>query len=175
MSVNHPKIIFSKETAIAVEEPLVNSYGLDLSNTDYIKYSQNDIVIEIIGGVNDLVLTQLKVSLKIAKKNNKSPLGIYRSQQVDLFNENQLNHLIRDSSERIKVESIKVKEALYDLTERLDHYRQDKIYQSEQPEIGQRISVHAAKEVKNYLKQPNLLESLQKTIEAAGVPSGEIG
>ena len=118
----HPKITFSKETAIAVEEPLVNSYGLDLTNTDYIKYSQNDIEIEIIGGVKDLVLTQLKVSLKIAKKKNKSPLGIYRSQQVDLFNENQLNHLIRDTSERIKVESIKVKEVIYDLTERLDQY-----------------------------------------------------
>jgi hypothetical protein len=175
MSENHPKIIFSKETAIAVEEPLVNSYGLDLTNTDYIKYSQNDIEIEIIGGVNDLVLTQLKVSLKIAKKKNKSPLGIYRSQQVDLFNENQLEHLIRDTSERIKTESLKVKETLYELTERLDQYRQDKIYQSEQPEISKRISTHAAKEVKAYLKKENLLKNIQKTIEAAGVPDGASG
>jgi len=171
----HPKIIFSKETSIAVEEPLVNSYGLDLTNTDYIKYSQNDIVIEIIGGVNDLVLTQLKVSLKIARKKNKSPLGIYRSQQVDLFNENQLNHLIRDTSERIKIESIKVKEAVYDLTERLDQYRKDKQYNASQPELATRISTHAAKEIKTYLKQKNLLNQLKKTIEAAGVPNGEIG
>jgi len=175
VSTNHPKITFDKKTAIAVEEPLVNSYGLDLTHTDYIKYSQHDIEIEIIGGVNDVVLTQLKVSLKISKKNNKSPLGIYRSQQVDLFNEHQLEHLIRDTSERIKTESIKVKEALYELTERLDRYRQDKIYQSEQPEISKRISVQAAKTVKDYLKQNKLLENLQKTIEAAGVPSGELG
>jgi hypothetical protein len=171
----HPTIIFDPSTAIAVEEALVNSYGLDLTNTDYLKFHQSNITIEVIGGVNDLVLTQLKVTLKIYQKGNTSPTAIFRSQQIDLFNEHQLEHFIRNASERIRVESIKIKEAVYDLAEKLERYRLDKTIESKQPEVSSRVSTNAAKEVKSYLKQNNLLQKLTKTIETAGVPDGELG
>ncbi len=171
-TINHVKIDITK--AVPIEEPLLNSYGLDLTHKDLLKYSDEHITIEVVGGVQDRVITQLKVNLKIYKNGNTSPTEIYRSQQTDLFNEHLLERLIVSVSERIKVERTKVKQAIYSLTDRLERYRIDKQTQPKEA-TEKRISVQAQQEVKNYLKSKNLLERLQKTFETAGVPNGELG
>lgn len=174
-SNQHPTINFNPKTAIAVEEALLNSYGLDLTDPNNPKYNHHNIVVEVTGGIKDIVLTHLKVSLKIYQKGNISPTAIKRCQQVDLFNDHQVETLIRDTSERIKIESIKVREVLYSLAEKLEQYRLDKTIQSETSKVSSRISASATKEIKNYLKQTDLLTALTKTIQAAGVPEGELG
>lgn len=151
-----------------------NGYGLDHTNTDLLKYSDKDITIEVVGGIQDKVITQLKVNLKIYRNGNKSATEIYRSQQTDLFNEHQLERLIISVSERIKVERIKVKQTIYSLTDTLERYRMDKQADSKST-ISKRVSTQTQQEIKNYLKNKDLLKRLQKTFEDAGIPNGELG
>jgi hypothetical protein len=166
---------FDPKTVIYVEEPLMNSYGLDLTYRDYLKYTRNDVTIEVIGGIKDLVLTTLKVTLKLYKEGNTSSMGVYRCQQIDLFNEHQIEHLIRNASERIRVERSKVKEALYELAERLERYRIDKTINAEKLEVNSRISATETKNIKKFLKQENLLGAIRTQLETTGVANSELG
>lgn len=166
---------YDPKTVIYVEEPLMNSYGLDLTYRDYLKYTRNDVTIEVIGGIKDVVLTTLKVTLKLYKYGNTSSMEVYRCQQIDLFNEHQLEHLIRNASERIRVERSKVKEALYELAERLERYRIDKTINAEKPEVNSRISATETKNIKKFLKQENLLSAIRTQLEQAGVADSELG
>jgi hypothetical protein len=168
-------IKFDPKTVIYVEEPLVNSYGLDLTYRDYLKYTRNDVTIEVIGGIKDVVLTTLKVTLKLYKEGNTSSMEVYRCQQIDLFNEHQLEHLIRNASERIRVERTKVKETLYELAERLERYRIDKTINAEKPEVNSRISATETKNIKKFLKQKDLLNIVKSELEKAGVVDSELG
>ena len=169
-----PQIKFDPKNCIAVKEPLLNSWGLDLTNPDLIKYSYGTIDFEVIGGINDNSLNQLKVTLRIKKKASTSPVEIYRTQQVDLFNDGQLDYVIKQASERTRIELIKMREGIYALAEKLEQYKRDRIYNN--PEVeAPKSSAKSIKETKDFLKQKNLLESLKLKIEQSGCPDARLG
>jgi len=167
-------INFDPENTIKVEEGLVNSYGLDLTNPDGIKYEYGNIQIEIIGGVNDLVVTQLKVTLKFSKKGSALPTEICRIQQVDLFNDGQIKYIAQQASERIKVESSRVNEAIYDLTSRLEHYRNDRLQGTGIKQPSKSHSHAGITAAKKFLKQTDLLEQLKTKLLDVGIADGEL-
>lgn len=103
-----------------------NAFGLNISNPDYIIYKNENLVIEVIGGIHDVILSSLRISLKIYKVGTVSPLEIYRSSLVDVFNDNQVDYVILKVSERLKIESLRFQHIFYDCIERLDNYRRNK-------------------------------------------------
>jgi len=146
-------------------------YGLDVSNPDYIIRQHNNITIEVVGGIHDVSLTSLKVSLKIYKTGASNPLQIYRSSLVDLFNDNQVDYTLLKVSERLKIERNAFKHIFYDFIERLDNYRRNKskLYTPaviEVPELKQSAL--------SILKGSHIFHALEEHMKTAGISATDI-
>ncbi|QMU65462.1 MAG: hypothetical protein GKR88_14995 [Flavobacteriaceae bacterium] len=149
-----------------------NTYGLDISNPDYIVFKSENIVIEIIGGIHDVMLSSLRVSLKIYKVGTISPMEIYRSSLVDVFNDNQVDYVITKVCERLKIESLRFQNILYDCIERLDNYRRNK-EKFTTPVIA--IPSRYKQEAQTILKQENVVQGISNLLASAGISDARLG
>lgn len=167
-------IVFDPATTIKLEDPKLNSYGFDLTNPDFIKYQNNNLEVEVIGGVNTLVLTRFQVMLKIARRPQMSVQDVYRN-NVDLYNENNLQYFIKQASIKLKVDSTTIADFVFDLTERLEMYRKDKRTYTEEIATINSLPAKELKKVDAILKSDMLLEEIQSLLATAGVPCGKTG
>lgn len=165
---------FDKDSAVYVHSDKLNSYGFNLTNPDIIKYEDGNIEFEVTEGFKSGSLGSLKVTLRIQKKFNTSAVEVYRGQSVDLFNENHLDFTIRQASEKIKVESTRMREAVYSLVQKLEDYRRERMYAPQDIELP-KYSNKAIKDVKDFLKAPNLEQNLIALFERSGIPDGRLG
>lgn len=147
-------------------------YGLDVSNPHYISYIHDDIVVEVLGGINDILPQSLKVTLKVYKQGAANPSEIYRSNQLDLFDDTQVTYTIQKISERLSVETTYIKNVVYDFIERLDHYRRHGLTESE-PIINVTSSIK--NEAKQLLQSDNIFESLKEILQQAGITDTRLG
>lgn len=167
------RIAFDPATTIKLEDPKLNSYGMDISNPDFLKYQSGNLEAEIIGGVNTLVLTRFQVMLKIARRPQMSVQDVYRN-NVDLYNENNLQHFIKQASIKLKIDSTTIADFVFDLVERLETYRKDKrTYTEETPTIT--TSNQEQKKLKELLNSDKLLNEVQELLTSAGMPCGKTG
>jgi hypothetical protein len=169
-----PKIIFDPRTTLQMEEPLLNGYGLDLTNPDFIKYQNGNLEAEVIGGINTTVLTRFQVMLKVSRRPQLSVQDVYRN-NVDLYNENNIQHFIKQASVKLKLESTTISDFIYDLTERLETYRKDKSTGKEDEPLIKALPVKETKKMDSILKSNTLLEDIQVILCQAGVPCGKTG
>lgn len=167
------KINFDPKTTIQGEEPLLNGYGLDLTNPDFIKYQNGNIEAEVIGGINTIALTRFQVMLKVSRRPQLSAGDVYRN-NVDLYNENNVQHFIKQAGIKLKVESTQIADFIYDLTERLETYRKDKSAGREQKPTIMALPPKEIKKVDGILKSEILLEDLQKLLIQSGMLCGQI-
>ena len=149
-----------------------NVYGLDISNPDYMVFKSETIIIEIIGGIHDVMLSSLRVSLKIYKIGVISPLEIYRSSLVDVFNDNQVDYVIAKVSERLKIESLRFRNIFYDCIERLDNYRRNKDKLAI-PVIP--IPSRYKQDALTILKQGHVIKEISDLLELAGISDTRLG
>jgi len=94
---------------------------------------------------------------------------------VDLFNDAHTDKVVKEASARIRIEQLKIKEAVAELTERLDRYRRERPVFSSEKQEGGYVPVEDVKTVKSFLKEKNLLERLIQTIEDAGIVDVNLG
>lgn len=167
------KIDFDPKTTLQGEEPLLNSYGLDLTSTDFIKYQNGNLEAEVIGGINTIALTRFQVMLKISRRPQMSVQDVYRN-NVDLYNENNVQHFIKQASIKLQLVSTKIADFIYDLTERLERYRKDKSAGREEKPVIPLSSSHEQKKTTKLLKSETLLEEIQQLMQNAGLPCGQI-
>jgi DNA-binding transcriptional ArsR family regulator len=167
------KINFDPKTTIKGEEPLLNGYGLDLTNPDFIKYQNGNLEAEVIGGINTIALTRFQVMLKVSRRPQLSAGDVYRN-NVDLYNENNLQYFVKQASIKLKLESSKISDFIYDLTERLETYRKDKITNREEKPMITALPAKEIKKVDGILKSETLLEDIQSLLQDAGIPCGKI-
>jgi DNA-binding transcriptional ArsR family regulator len=167
------KINFDPKTTIQAEEALLNGYGLDLTNPDFIKYQNGNLEAEVIGGINTIALTRFQVMLKISRRPQLSAGDVYRN-NVDLYNENNLQYFVKQASIKLKLESTKISDFIYDLTERLETYRKDKITNREEKPLIMALPAKEIKKVDGILKSETLLEDIQSLLCQSGMPCGKI-
>lgn len=168
----HDFLKMNIKDAIPIEEGKLNSFGLDLTDPNYIGYTRENISIEIIGGIRDQVLASLTVTLSIRKIGSPSPLHVYRAQSVDLFNDNQVEYTIRQTSLRLEMEQSRVKHILYDCIERLDVYRRHKGTLTQvQPVIDSAIK----KQASEVLKSNDIIAEIEGLLEQAGIVDIRLG
>ena len=149
-----------------------NSYGLDLSDPNYIIYSKENINIEVIGGINDVLLSSLRVSIKVYKKNEPSPLRIYRSTQIDLFNQSQVEYHIGQICEKVQLEKVRFTNIFYDFIETLESYRKNK-HRYTSPELH--VPKHIQEEATTLLQEPNVITTIKELLGDAGVTDSTLG
>jgi hypothetical protein len=171
--IDFPRIIFDPQTTVKLEDPKLNSYGLDITDANFLKYQSGNLQAEVIGGVNVVVLTRFQVMVKIARRPQMTSQDVYRN-NVDLYNENNLQHFIKQASIKLKVDTTTVADFVYDLMERLETYRKDKrTYSEEIPIVTS--TTKEQKEVDKLLKSDTLLEEIQELLTSSGIACPTIG
>ena len=138
---------------------------IDTTNPDHITYNYPPLDIAVLGGIRLEGLDRMRATLKI--KHEEQALR----HNLDLYNNIQVEKLIRRVAERLEVGTSVVSLALSDLTEELEEYRIreiERIATADQKE-KKFLTPEELKEAQLYLSSPNLIERTKEDIGKAGV------
>lgn len=140
------------------------SRHLDTTNPDHIRYRQGALDITVLGGVRLEGLDRMRTTLKVQVEH----LSLRHS--LDLYNDNQVEKLVRKVADKLEVGTSVTTAALNDLTDLLENYRLAEIEKQNLREDKRKILGEAeAKEAQVYLSAPNLMQRTKEDIGKAGV------
>lgn len=156
---------------------------INTTNPDAITYQTDELGFTVLGGIRLDGLDRLRVTLKIEVTNRKfkhylnnaelAELAIRHS--IDLYNDVQVEKLIRKTAERLEVGSIAITKSLADLTNQLENYRLVRIEQQEKrPDTIKPLTAKERQEATAFLQQEDLLEKTGEAIGKSGVIGEEL-
>lgn len=162
------EVKFDRKTAQSIEEPLANSYGLDLRDENLIGFQTGNIRFTVMGFRASTQYDTLIATVKVALHPH-----IYDDytnvQKIDLYSNDRVNTYCRTSAQRLKVNEEDVKKAMYSLRERLERYRNDAVRNIESSVRKAFVSDKEQKQAMQYLKSDNLMDSIEGLLKQAGV------
>lgn len=143
------------------------SKKLNTANHDSLQYSNEILNITVLGGIKLEGLDRMRVTLKIQLQNSSVPPVRHN---LDLYNDNQLEKLIRKTAERLEIGTSVIAASLAELTEQLEAYRLEQIKNKEH-EMPQSPTLTAKqrKEAKGFLESQNLMERTNEMIGKSGM------
>lgn len=94
--------------------------NFNTSNPDQLIYENSILTIEVLGGVRLEGLDRMRVTLKVSL--NESEIPPLRH-NLDLYNDVQVENLIRKTAERLEVGSTSLTKAVAEITSQLELYR----------------------------------------------------
>jgi hypothetical protein len=137
---------------------------LDPTNPDHITYEHPPLDIAILGGIRLEGLDRMRATLKIQVEH------LSLRHNLDLYNDTQVEKLIRKIAERLEIGTSVAAAALTDLTDELEKYRLEEIEKQNQVQDKRKfLSPEEIKEAQAYLKAPNLMGRTMEDIGRAGV------
>jgi hypothetical protein len=152
--------------------------AIDISNPDAITYSTEELKFTILGGVRLEGMDRLRVTLRteiVRRKfpnymNNPELAALPMHQSLDLYNDNQVEKLIRKIAERLEVSITPVAQALAAITQQLEKYRQGRLEARQtKTEVKKALSDTDTKAAVIFLEQPELLTRTNKLIGRSGI------
>jgi ABC-type dipeptide/oligopeptide/nickel transport system ATPase component len=157
---------------------------IDTSNPNAITYCTEELALTILGGIRMDGLDRLRVTIRIevvSRKfghymNNADLAALPVNHNLDLYNDVQVEKLIRKAAERLEVGTLQITKSIADITRQLELYRLQQIEEQQTAkEIKKKILTPDEREAAiNFLMQPNLIERTNEAIGKAGV-IGETG
>ena len=148
---------------------------LNTSNPNNYSYPTKELEIHVLGGLQLNKLESLRITLSIEKlTKTKAVLNILR-QSIDLYNDNQVEKLVRKCAERLEIGTSVIRKTLQELTRELENYRfllTEKQSENQKP-YSKQLTPTEEKEAIKFLKSKNLLEKTNELIGKSGV-IGEI-
>jgi len=93
---------------------------------------------------------------------------VYRN-NVDLYNEHNLDYFIKQSSIKLKVDSTVIADFVYDLIDKLEQYRKDRNTYKEEKIIIDAPQPKESKGIDKVLRSENVVEEVQKLMSEAGL------
>lgn len=153
---------------------------INYNNPEAISYVTEELGFTILGGIRIDGLDRLRVTLKIEVVNRKFKHYLNNAEladlairhNIDLYNDTQVEKLIRKTAERLEVGSSNIAKSLADLINQLEQYRLQRIDEQEKkPDNRKALTEKEVRAARAFMEQENLLE---KTNEAIG-KSGLIG
>ena len=152
---------------------------INISNPNAITYTTEELGFTILGGIRMDGLDRLRVTMRIEVLNRKfehyqnSPeiAALPLNHNLDLYNDVQVEKLIRKAAERLEIGTLQITKAIADITKQLEIYRLQQIEQQQTAkEVKKKIlSPLEREEAINFLMQPNLIERTNESIGKAGV------
>lgn len=137
---------------------------LDTTNAEQLTYQHGILNIAVLGGIKLEGLDRLRVTLKLQVEH----LAIRHN--LDLYNDTQVEKLIRKVAEKLEVGTSVIAAALTDLTDLLEQYRlEERERQISSQDQRKFLSPEEIKEAQLYLSAPNLMERTKEDIGKAGV------
>jgi hypothetical protein len=152
---------------------------LDISNPNAITYCTEELGFTILGGIRMDGLDRLRVTIRIEVinrkfehyQNNADLAALPLNHNLDLYNDVQVEKLIRKAAERLEVGTLQITKSIADITRQLELYRLQELEQLQAAkEVKKKILTAEEKEAAiNFLVQPNLIERTNEAIGKAGV------
>jgi hypothetical protein len=152
--------------------------AISISNPDAITYSTEELKFTILGGVRLEGLDRLRVTLRteiVHRKfpnymNNPELAALPMHQSLDLYNDNQVEKLIRKIAERLEVGITPVAQALAAITQQLEKYRQGQLEARQtKTEVKKALSETDTKAAVIFLEQSELLTRTNELIGRSGI------
>ena len=139
---------------------------LDTSNPNNYTYQTNHLLIEILGGIRLNHLDRLRVTISIKKVKDHNKLR----HNLDLYNDNQVEKLVRNTAERLEIGTSIVRRCLQELINELENYRLQQLEQEEANQIiVKELTTGEKKEAITFLKSKDLLKKTNELIGKSGV------
>ena len=155
------------------------SHKINTTNPEAITYQTDQIQYTVLGGVKLDGLDRLRVTLKIEvinRKfkhylNNPDIADLALRQNLDLYNDTQVEKLIRKIAERLEVGSSTVAKDVADITNQLESYRLLEIEKQKLQNtiVNKILTEEEKKEALEFLQQPNLMARTIEAISKAGL------
>lgn len=152
---------------------------IDPTNPNAITYCTEELGFTILGGIRMDGLDRLRVTIRIEVinrkfehyQNNPDIAGLPVNHNLDLYNDVQVEKLIRKAAERLEVGTLQITKAIADITRQLELYRLQEIEQQQTAkEVKKKILTQDEREAAiNFLMQPNLIQRTNEAIGKAGV------
>jgi len=138
---------------------------LNTSNPEHITYEHPPLDIAVLGGIRLEGLDRMRATLKIKVEH------LSLRHNLDLYNDNQTEKLIRKIAERLEIGTSVAASALTDLTEELEKYRLEEIERQQTSNRKERrmLTPDEMKIAKEYLCAPNLMARTMEDIGRSGV------
>jgi predicted transcriptional regulator len=157
---------------------------INTSNPESITYTTEELSFTILGGIKLEGLDRLRVTLKIEVANRKfkhylnNPdiADLALRQNLDLYNDTQVEKLIRRTAERLEVGSTSIAKAIADITNQLEVYRLQQIERSATAGNNKNVILTEEQitEAKEFLQLPNLIQRTTEYIGKSGVIGEEL-
>ena len=166
-----------------MEAQTTELYKLNTDNKDALTFTTEEIGYTILGGINTNHLDRMRVTLKVEVLNRKYPdflnneelAGIALRATVDLYNDVQVEKLIRRTAERLEIGTSHLYSGIAQLTEHLEKHRLTLIEQSEQKK-DKRKTLTEAETTKaiDFLKSKNLTQTTNDLLGKSGIVGEEL-
>ncbi len=156
---------------------------LNTSNPEAITFTTEELGFTILGGIRLDGLDRLRVTIKtevVNRKfkhylNNPELADLAIRHNLDLYNDVQVEKLIRKTAERLEVGSSAIAKAIADITSQLEEYRLQQL--KEQKQIKEQQKKHLSEEERKaateFLQSKNLLQRTNEAIGTSGVTGEE--
>lgn len=141
--------------------------NLDTTNPNNYEYTTKHLEIHVLGGLKTNKMESLRVTLSIQKPKQYNVVR----QSIDLYNDNQIEKLVRKVAERLEIGTSVVRRTLQELTKELENYRfllVEKETIANQP-FYKVLSATEIKQAETFLKSKDLLKKTNKLIGQSGV------
>lgn len=139
---------------------------LNTTNPNHLEFTTNHLEIAVLGGIKLNHLDSLRVTLSIKKAKSETKLR----HNIDLYNDNQVEKLVRKVAERIEIGTSIVRRTLQGLTNELETYRLSQLDREDENEFTIReLTKKEETEAIKLLKKPNLLQLTNDLIGNSGV------
>jgi len=140
---------------------------LDTTNHNNYSYLTKYLEIHILGGIKTNKMESLRVTISLQKPEQYNVIR----QSIDLYNDNQIEKLIRKVAERLEIGTSVVRRILQELTRELESYRfllVEKQQEAAAPFLKE-LSATEIKIAETFLKAKNLLKRTNELIGKSGV------
>lgn len=144
---------------------------LNCTNPESLIYENELLKLTVLGGIKLEGLDRMRVTLKIELKNSSIPPVRHN---LDLYNDNQTEKLIRRVAEKLEVGTSVITASLAELTGQLEEYRLNQIKENQpKPYEPPRLSNDERKAAETFMKSKDLLQKTNELIGQSGVVGEE--
>ena len=145
---------------------------LDTTNPESLGYENDMLKLTVLGGIKLEGLDRMRVTLKTELKDTSIPAIRHN---LDLYNDTQLEKLIRKTAERLEIGTSVIAASLNQLTEQLEQYRMEEIKKKEAEHqiIVKPLTAEERTAAETFLKSGDLLLKTNELIGQSGVVGEE--
>jgi predicted transcriptional regulator len=152
---------------------------INVANPEAITYQTDELGFTILGGIRIDGLDRLRVTMKIEVVNrqyehylnNPDIANLAIRHNLDLYNDVQVEKLIRKTAERLEVGSTQLTKAVADITSQLEQYRLQELEKTKKEKAAaiKILTPQEREEAEIFLQQDGLMEITNELIGKSGV------